>query len=109
MTQRSLTNRGIVLTSSHKRNANAGDMIEIKRKNVVRILALLTVLGVVPLFGLQANALTLERAMTWIRVGDKWDPSQMIMVRIEFKEPTSYGSDIYFGPQTARGNPVLQK
>lgn len=73
-----------------------------KRKNVVKIVALSIVLGIATLFGIQANALTFERAMTWIHVGDKWTPSQMMLVRIELKEPTSYESMKYSGPQTAQ-------
>ena len=73
-----------------------------KRKNVVPMVALLMVLSLFPLFGLQAEPIVLGKAITWVHVGDKWDPSQMAFVRAEFDEEISYGSKEYIGPQTAQ-------
>ena len=73
-----------------------------KRKNVVPMVALLIVLSLFPLFGLQAEPIVLGKAITWVHVGDKWDPSQMAFVRAEFDEEISYGSKEYVGPQTAQ-------
>ena len=73
-----------------------------KRKNVVPMVALLIVLSLFPLFGLQAEPIVLGKAITWVHVGDKWDPSQMAFVRAEFDEEISYGSKEYIGPQTAQ-------
>ena len=73
-----------------------------KRKNVVPMVALLIVLSLFPLFGLQAEPIVLGKAITWVHVGDKWDPSQIALVRAEFDEELSYGSKEYIGPQTAQ-------
>ena len=73
-----------------------------KRKNVVPMVALLIVLSLFPLFGLQAEPIVLGKAITWVHVGDKWDPSQMALVRAEFDEEISYGSKEYIGPQTVQ-------
>ncbi|MCG9132462.1 hypothetical protein J5I95_12335 [Candidatus Poribacteria bacterium] len=73
-----------------------------KCKNVVPMVALLIVLSLFPLFGLQAEPIVLGKAITWVHVGDKWDPSQMALVRAEFDEEISYGSKEYIGPQTAQ-------
>ena len=73
-----------------------------KRKNVVPMVALLIVLSLFPLFGLQAEPIALGKAITWVHVGDKWDPSQMALVRAEFDEEISYGSKEYIGPQTVQ-------
>ncbi len=73
-----------------------------KRKNVVPMVALLIVLSLFPLFGLQAEPIALGKAITWVHVGDKWDPSQMALVRAEFDEEISYGSIEYIGPQTVQ-------
>ena len=71
-------------------------------KNIVQIVALLIVLSISPLFGLQAEPIVLGKAITWVHAGDKWEPSQMALVRAEFDEEISYGSKEYIGPQTAR-------
>ncbi len=71
-------------------------------KNIVQIVALLIVLSISPLFGLQAEPIALRKAITWVHAGDKWDPSQMALVRAEFDEEISYGSKEYIGPQTAQ-------
>ena len=71
-------------------------------KNIVKIVALLTILSIFPLSGLQAAPIALGKAITWVHVGDKWDPSQMALVRAEFDEEISYGSKEYAGPQTAQ-------
>lgn len=73
-----------------------------KRKNIVRIVALLIVLSICPLFGLQAGPIVFERSITWVPAGDKWDPSQKALVRTEFDEGISYGSKEYTGPQTVQ-------
>ena len=73
-----------------------------KRKNIVRIGALLIVLSIFPLFGLQAGPIAFRRSITWVPAGDKWDPSQMALVRTEFDEEISYGSKEYTGPQTVQ-------
>ena len=73
-----------------------------KRKNIVRIVALLIVLSIFPLFGLQAAPIVFERSITWVPAGDKWDPSQKALVRTEFDEGISYGSKEYTGPQTVQ-------
>ncbi len=73
-----------------------------KRKNVVPMVALLIVLSIFPLFGLQAEPIVLGKAITWVHAGDKWEPSQMALVRAEFDEEISYGSKEYIGPQTAQ-------
>ena len=51
-------------------------------------------------FERQADQLTIGKAMTWVHVGDKWDPSQMALVRTEFNGGISYRSKEYTGPQT---------
>lgn len=76
--------------------------MEIKRRNVVCILVLLIVLSASPLFDLQASPIVLERSITWVPAGDKWDPSQKALVRTEFAEGISYGSKEYTGPQTVQ-------
>ena len=76
--------------------------MEIKRRNVVCILVLLIVLSAFPVFGLQAGPIVLERSITWVPAGDKWDPSQKALVRTEFNEGISYGSKEYTGPQTVQ-------
>ena len=76
--------------------------MEIKRRNVVCIFVLLIVLSASPLFGLQAGPIVLERSITWVPAGDKWDPSQKALVRTEFNEGISYGSKEYTGPQTVQ-------
>ena len=43
---------------------------------------------------------TIGKAMTWVHVGDKWDPSQMALVRTEFNGGISYRTKEYAGPQT---------
>ena len=73
-----------------------------KRKNIVTIVALLIVLSIFPLFGLQAGPIVFERSITWVPAGDKWDPSQKALVRTEFNEGISYGSKEYTGPQTVQ-------
>ena len=72
------------------------------RKNIVRIVALLIVLSICPLFALQATPIVFERSITWVPAGDKWDPSQKALVRTEFDEGISYGSKEYTGPQTVQ-------
>jgi len=71
-------------------------------KNIVQIVALLIVLSIFPLFRLQAEPITLGKAITWVHAGDKWEPSQMALVRTEFDEEISYGSKEYIGPQTVQ-------
>ena len=71
-------------------------------KNIVRIVALLIVLSIFPLFGLQAEPIVLGKAITWVHARDKWEPSQMALVRAEFDEEISYGSKEYIGPQTVQ-------
>ena len=71
-----------------------------KRKNIVRIVALLIILSIFPLFGLQAGPIVFRRSITWVPAEDKWDPLQMALVRTEFDEEISYGSKEYTGPQT---------
>ena len=71
-------------------------------KNIVQMVALLIVLSIFPLFGLQAEPIVLGKAITWVHAGDKWEPSQMALVRAEFDEEISYGSKEYIGPQTAQ-------
>ena len=73
-----------------------------KRKNIVRIVALLIVLSIFPLFALQAAPIVFERSITWVPAGDKWDTSQKALVRTEFDEGISYGSKEYTGPQTVQ-------
>ena len=73
-----------------------------KCKNIVRIVALLIVLSIFPLFRLQAERIVFERSITWVPAGDKWDPSQKALVRTEFDEGISYGSKEYTGPQTVK-------
>ncbi|MXZ00582.1 hypothetical protein F4Y93_08030 [Candidatus Poribacteria bacterium] len=73
-----------------------------KRKKIVRMLALLIVLSISPLFGSQAEPIVLGEAITWVHARDKWDPSQMALVRAEFDEEISYGSKEYAGPQTVQ-------
>ncbi len=51
-------------------------------------------------FERQPDQLTIGKAMTWVHVGDKSDPSQMAIVRIEFNGGISYSSKEYTGPQT---------
>ena len=51
-------------------------------------------------FQTQADQLTIGKAMTWVHVGDKRDPSQMALVRTEFNGGISYSSKEYTGPQT---------
>ena len=51
-------------------------------------------------FERQPDQLTIGKAMTWVHVGDKWDPSQMAIVRTEFNGGISYSSKEYVGPQT---------
>ena len=63
---------------------------------------LLIVLSIFPLFGLQAEPIVLGKAITWVHAGDKWEPSQMALVRAEFDEEISYGSKEYAGPQTVQ-------
>ncbi len=46
------------------------------------------------------DQITIGKAMTWGHVGDKWDPSQMALVRTEFNGGISYSSKEYTGPQT---------
>ena len=72
------------------------------RKNIVRIVALLIILSICPLFALQAGPIVFERSITWVPAGDKWDPSQKALVRTEFDEGISYGSKEYTGPQTVQ-------
>ena len=72
------------------------------RKNVVNILTLLITLSAFPLFGLQAGPIVFERSITWVPAGDRWDPSQMALVRAEFNEGISYGAKEYAGPQTVQ-------
>ena len=76
--------------------------MQIKRRNVVCILVLLIVLSASPLFDLQASPIVLERSITWVPAGDKWDPSQKALVRTEFNDGISYGSKEYTGPQTVQ-------
>ena len=73
-----------------------------KRKNIVRIVALLIVLSIFPLLRLQAESIVFERSITWVPAGDKWAPSQKALVRTEFDEGISYGSKEYTGPQTVK-------
>ena len=73
-----------------------------KPKNIVPMVALLIVLSLFPLFGLQAEPIVLGKAITWVHAGDKWEPSQMALVRTEFDEEISYGSKEYMGPQTVQ-------
>ena len=72
-----------------------------KPKNVVQTFTLLIVLSAFPIFRLHADLITMERSITWVQAGDKWDPSQMTLVRTEFDGGISYGSKEYIGPQTA--------
>ncbi len=71
-------------------------------KNIVQIIAILIVLSIFPFSGLQAEPIVLGKAITWVHAGDKWEPSQMALVRAEFDEEISYGSKEYIGPQTAQ-------
>ena len=71
-------------------------------KNIVKIVALLAILSIFPLSGLQAEPIVLGKAITWVHGKDKWDPSQMALVRAEFDEEISYGSKEYAGPQTVQ-------
>ena len=71
-------------------------------KNIVQIVAILIVLSIFPFSGLQAEPIVLGKAITWVHAGDKWEPSQMALVRAEFDEEISYGSKEYIGPQTAQ-------
>ncbi len=54
-------------------------------------------------FQRQANQVTdqviIGKAMTWVHVGDKGDPSQMAVVRTEFNGGISYRPKEYAGPQ----------
>ncbi len=71
-------------------------------KNIVQIVAILIVLSIFPFSGLQAEPIVLGKAITWVHAGDKWELSQMALVRAEFDEEISYGSKEYIGPQTAQ-------
>ncbi|RKU27821.1 hypothetical protein C6499_11345, partial [Candidatus Poribacteria bacterium] len=71
-------------------------------KNIVQIVAILIVLSIFPFSGLQAEPIVLGKAITWVKAGDRWDPSQMALVRTEFDEEISYGSKEYTGPQTVQ-------
>lgn len=71
-------------------------------KNIVQIVAILIVLSIFPFSGLQAEPIVLGKAITWVHARDKWDPSQMALVRTEFDEEISYGSKEYTGPQTVQ-------
>ena len=73
-----------------------------KHKNVVQRVVLLIVLSIFPLFGVQAEPIALGKAITWVHAGDKWDLSQMALVRTEFDEEILYGSKEYAGPQTVQ-------
>ena len=46
------------------------------------------------------DQVTIGKAMTWVHVGDKGDPSQMALVRTEFNGGISYRLKEYAGPQT---------
>ena len=48
--------------------------MKMRHKNVVKMLTLLIVLSASPFFGLHANSITIERSITWVKVGDRWDP-----------------------------------
>ena len=50
-------------------------------------------------FQSQADGITIEQAITWAHVGDKWDPSEMALIRIEFDGKISYGAKEYMGLQ----------
>jgi len=71
-------------------------------KNIMQIVAILIVLSIFPFSGLQAAPIVLGKAITWVHAGDKWEPSQMALVRAEFDEEISYGSKEYTGPQTVQ-------
>ena len=71
-------------------------------KNIVQTVVLLIILSISPLFRLQAEPIVLGKAITWVHAKDKWDPSQMALVRAEFDEKISYGSKEYAGPQTVQ-------
>ena len=71
-------------------------------KNIVQIVAILIVLSILPFSGLQAEPIVLGKAITWVKAGDRWEPSQMALVRTEFAEEISYGSKEYAGPQTVQ-------
>ena len=71
-------------------------------KNIVQIAAILIVLSIFPFSRLQAEPIVLGKAITWVHAGDKWEPSQMALVRTEFDEEISYGSKEYAGPQTVQ-------
>ncbi len=73
-----------------------------KCKKIVQMLTLLIVLSISSLFGSQAELIVLGEAITWVHARDKWDPSQMALVRAEFDEEISYGSKEYAGPQTVQ-------
>ncbi|RKU06117.1 hypothetical protein C6503_26205, partial [Candidatus Poribacteria bacterium] len=71
-------------------------------KNIVQMVAILIVLSIFPFSGLQAESIVLGKAITWVKAGDRWEPSQMALVRTEFDEEISYGSKEYAGPQTVQ-------
>ena len=71
-------------------------------KNIVQIVAILIVLSIFPFSGLEAEPIVLGKAITWVKAGDRWEPSQMALVRTEFDEEISYGSKEYTGPQTVQ-------
>ena len=48
----------------------------------------------------QTPPITIENAVTWTHVGDKWHPLQMALVQTKFDRPISYGSKEYGGRQT---------
>ncbi len=50
--------------------------------------------------GQVTDQITIGKSMAWMHVGDKWDPSQMALVRTEFNGGISYRSKEYAGPQT---------
>ena len=50
--------------------------------------------------GQVTDQITIGKSMAWMHVGDKWDPSQMALVRTEFNGGISYRSKEYVGPQT---------
>ena len=51
-------------------------------------------------FERQADPITIGKSMAWVHSGDKWDPSQMAIVRTEFNGGITYSSKEYAGPQT---------
>ena len=54
-------------------------------------------------FARQADQVTIGKAMTWVHVGDKWNPSQMAVVRTEFNGGISYRSKEYAGSSKNTG------